>query len=225
MKKQLHFSLIYYVLFLFAFATVLGSCEKIPGHSVVPSGGSGSSSSGGGGGTSGSTAGGGSSGGSTTGCITPSGATPNINGIGPVAIGATNTISYQVNNGTVYTVPASYPITANFKSNGGIAGGPFTDIEAIDATTGNKFYIEYNSLSTGIVNAYLCTLSIPPYDMLSSVAFGFGSEKFNITTSNITGDTSGSGSSTGTVKGTFDGYMVDNCFNQVRVSGSFNFSK
>lgn len=132
---------------------------------------------------------------------------------------------YQVNNGPVYTVPASYTVTATFQSMGGMVGGPFTDIEAMDPATGNRFYIEYNSLSTGITNAYLCAVSIPPYDMTSSITFGLGTEKFNVTTQNITGSTAGSGSTTGTVKGTFDGYMLDNCLNQVRVCGSFNISK
>ncbi len=52
-----------------------------------------------------------------------------------------------------------------------------------------------------------------------------GTEMVNVQSENINITSTSTGMATGTVKGTFDGYMVDANYNNVRVTGSFNISQ
>jgi hypothetical protein len=212
MKINFYLPISYFFSILLVCSLFFISCEKIPGHTVDPL----------------SIKNSGSSGTGTTGCsvIAYTGATPNSNGIGNIAVGATNTIIFQVNNDNLVTIlPSAYPYVAFFQPTGSATNGPLTVITAINNanTSGNNVDINYNSLTTGIYNAEILNIAIPPYDLVSVTANAYlpamGTEKFNITSQNVTGTT------TGTVKGTFDGFMVDSCMNKFRVSGSFNISK
>jgi len=213
MKLNFYPSAPYFFAILLVCSFLFTSCEKIPGHTVDPLSVKNSGSTGGTG---------------TKGCPVTvyTGATPSSNGVGPIAVGATNTIIFQVNNDSPVTVlPAAYPFVQQFLPTGSPANGPQTVLTALDIVSGNNVDINYNSFTTGIYNAEALNITIPPYTLLSVTANAYlpamGTEKFNITTQNIVDVTKG----TGTVKGTFDGFMVDSCMNKVRVAGSFNFSK
>ncbi|WP_083227749.1 hypothetical protein [Mucilaginibacter sp. PPCGB 2223] len=213
MKKQLSLSLICFVLPLFLCGIILSSCEKIPGHTVVPSGGanggstgssSGSSSSGGGSSSGGS----GGSGGAST--MVPGG------GSGPIAIGATNTVIFRINNDTTYTWTAqdyniqivtvspplnlTHPIVSAKSGIGGL----------------NDFQIMYYSLSPGTQKSEV-KISL---DLLSGNKFLTGTEKVTVTTEAMQNNVL-------VLKGTFDGYAYVNSYasDSVRVAGSFNLTQ
>jgi len=241
-KKLRIFS--FYCLIVSVTGIIFSSCEKVPGHYLISKSSGGSSGSTGSTGTSGSigttgstgsTGGSGSSGstgttGSTgatgsTGSTGPTGTPPNTNGIGPVAIGAANTISFQVNNGATQTMSIpTYFMLVNFSSNSQLAnGGPYSSVTAVNSAGTDYFGLSFASLSTGLHDPVMISITTSTLSLTSFL----GTEKINVTVDTPTGSTSGSGSQTGTLKGTFDGYMIDNNNNSrsVRVTGSFNVTQ
>jgi hypothetical protein len=221
---------------------ILQSCEKMAGHSVVPSvtvtGGIGSTGSTGNTastgstgstgntgltgatGSTGSTGNTGSTGTSSSTGSTGSTGTPDPNGVGPVAVGATNTIILLV-NGTTYTFNApAYPLALGFETTSMEYGGPLTNIQAHDPTLNYSVIISFKGLTTGVYTADIMGVTTPS---LKLSAYSNDIEKINVSTITVNCDSSVKyGCSHGVVKGTFDGYMSDFNFNKIRCSGSFN---
>ncbi len=215
------------VLGLFTFS----SCEKMPGHLINPvtstgstgnkgttgsTGSTGTTGSTGSTGTTGSTGSTGTTGstGSTgttgsTGSTGITGFTGSTNGIGPIPVGAANTIIFQVNGGqTITWKPPTY--TVGFASGLGL-----TNISGINAA-GDVFTFGLFSAAAGINDVSSSMITSPSLNLSDQ-----GGEKMNITTYTVSG-------LTGTLKGTFDGFMSDKSQNPavpVRVSGSFNITQ
>ncbi|EHQ29615.1 hypothetical protein [Mucilaginibacter paludis] len=207
MKKSLLSPLFrLFVLSLFA----LSSCEKIPGHAVVPVTQTTTNNNNG---SSGSTTGGG---------TTTTGGT----GVGPVGIGATNTVIFQF-NGTTYTwASPNYFMGLNeVPINPASSGKYSTTISAFDGV-GKSIIIGYNATTAG---TYLV-------DMFTITMSGVDLEQTGLTKSLYTKVTAESIHiintvgyyAAGSVKGTFDGYVTNtnsSTNDSVRVSGSFNISQ
>ncbi len=202
MKINFYLSLSYFSCVLLALGLLFASCEKIPGHAITPAG---------------STTTSGSSGGS--------GGAGSGNGIGPIAIGPVNTIIFQVDNDRTYTLTASkYKFSGNFTSNAILFGGPYTSFGVDTVGRGGIFYFGFQSITAGTFTPSQLGVS---YGNLDIQNFGGGTEMINVVAETPIGDTSsGTGSTSGTMKGTFDGYMVGrlNSSQKVRVAGSFNIS-
>jgi len=161
--------------------------------------------------------------GSTGIAVNPAAGTPNANGVGPVAVGATNTIIYQINGGAAVTASSGtgYQLSFTCLDYGGGVGQ--TGLFAV-SSTGVTITITYLGLTAG---TYLAPGGFVINTSTYNLADNLATEKINVSTQNVTPTALGSISqATGTIKGTFDGTMVDsNSGLSYRVSGSFNMSQ
>jgi len=233
MKKLLLKPIIYTLLTLSAFS--IYSCEKMPGRVLLPPGTSTTTSTGSTGstgktGSTGSTGATGSTGstGSTgttgatgatgsTGSTGVNGFTGSTTGIGPIALGATNTVIVQVNGGTATTFTAPTYMLSFLSVNAFL---PLTSVFVLSTSNSNTVTLGYIGASSGIYSGIGSAITIGSYSLVDDN----GTETINVTTQNVTGSIGASG----TLKGTFDGLMMDH--NQtpavsVRVSGSFNLQQ
>lgn len=229
MKRSLLSSAYCFYAVLAMGVVTISSCEKQAGRSLIPStaigttGSTGSSGSTGSTGTTGSTGNTGSTGsngttGSTgsTGTTGAGGFTGSTTGIGPVVVGATNTIIFQVNGGAATTL-SSPAYTLGFVSINIIFN--VTTITGI-SSSGGTAVLGYFGGSTGTYSSTGSAIQIGSYNLSDD----YGTETINVTTQNVSGATG----SNGTIKGTFDGLMIDHSQTpnvSVRVSGSFNLQQ
>lgn len=147
--------------------------------------------------------------------LVPVSATASTTGIGPIVPGGTNTVIFQVAGGSryIWTTP-NY--SAGFIS--------FLGISSISSanSANDGFNVTYFGATTGTFDATSLTIMTSGLNLEDEQQ-----EKVNITEMPIT-PSSLSGTFTGTIKGTFDGYMLDKSKSpslSVRVYGSFNITQ
>jgi len=202
MKKQILPNLIYCVLLLSFFGIVFCSCQKIPGHAVTPGGGS--TGTGSGSTTGGST--GGATFGTATGTITFT-----------IGTGATNTWTQPVYFVGLGTTPTTGALALSNSPSTIVTAGP-NDLSLFTSTS---FSVSFPGITPGTypMNPAGSFVWLPSMQLTGAG----GSEKVTVSSENITITSTSLGTAKGSVKGSFDGKMLNTAtYDSIRVAGTFD---
>lgn len=169
-------------------ALILTSCTKMPGHYTGIVAKTTTTSSG----TTGST---GSTGSSSS------------DGVGPVAIGATNTVIFKIGNDAEKALSSpSYVFAINSLALSS-GSGYSTSVSSFDMLFTTYFSIDYTGTSAGTYKVRFFHLTMTGVDLQQTGATS--TFKTKVISESIAVSNTQSNEARGTVKGTFDGYVTD----------------